>query len=40
MFENTQTIHGMSGTDDLGTHGDDKVELKRAYVEGRLGVWM
>ena len=37
MFENTQTIHGMSGTDDLGTHGDDKVELKRAYVEGRLG---
>ena len=39
MFENTQTIHGMSGdgADDLGTHGDDKVELKRAYVEGRLG---
>ena len=37
MFENTQTIHGMSGIDDLGTHGDDKVELKRAYVEGRLG---
>ena len=37
MFENTQTFHGMDGTDDLGTHGDDKVELKRAYVEGRLG---
>ena len=39
MFENTQTIHGMNGdgTDDLGTHGDDTVELKRAYVEGRLG---
>ena len=37
MFENTQTIHGMSGNEDLGTHGDDKVELKRAYVEGRLG---
>ena len=37
MFENTQTYHGMSGDDDLGTHGDDKVELKRAYVEGRLG---
>ncbi len=39
MFENTQTFHGMdsTGKDDLGTHGDDKVELKRAYVEGRLG---
>ena len=39
MFENTQTIHGMNstGTEDLGTHGDDTVELKRAYVEGRLG---
>ena len=29
MFENTQTITNKSG--------DDKVELKRAYVEGRLG---
>ena len=29
MFENTQTITNESG--------DDKVELKRAYVEGRLG---
>ena len=39
MFENTQTFHGMdsTGTDDLGTHGDDDVELKRAYLEGRLG---
>ena len=37
MFENTQTYHGTSDGDDLGTHGDDKVELKRAYVEGRLG---
>ena len=39
MFENTQTFHGMdsTGKDDLGTHGDDKVELKRAYLEGRLG---
>ena len=37
MFENTQTYHGMSGDDDLGTHGDDDVDLKRAYVEGRLG---
>ena len=39
MFENTQTFHGMdsTGKDDLGTHGDDTVELKRAYVEGRLG---
>ena len=37
MFENTQTFHGMDGIDDLGTHGDDTVELKRAYVEGRLG---
>ena len=39
MFENTQTFHGMdsTGTNDLGTHGDDTVELKRAYVEGRLG---
>ena len=37
MFENTQTFHGMDGTDDLGTRGDDKVELKRAYLEGRLG---
>ena len=37
MFENTQTFHGMDGNDDLGTRGDDTVELKRAYVEGRLG---
>ena len=39
MFENTQTFHGMdsTGKDDLGTHGDDKVELKRAYLDGRVG---